>query len=150
MKIKIFFMGVILLVNSILFNSCQNETNPLNDRFSKEIVESIRNTKQIKLYQVESSFHDEYKIGKLIRILTNEECKKIKSLMLQKSSYIFDVDKRCLFLPEYAFIFDDSKKTEVLINISGKQIAFPALSIDKKINIDPIYDEILKIININQ
>lgn len=146
MKIKCFSILFVFFIGLLIFNSCYKDSNLLYDYFGKEIVTHMKNAKEIKIYKINPIFHDEYKIENFIRTLNSNECENIKKMLLDESSYVFNLDKRCLFLPEYALMFDDNDELLLLLNFSGKQIAF-SNHIHKKINIDPINSDILKIIN---
>lgn len=115
------FLHIFLLCSVCSLSSCSKATTPQTDRLRKEIGQ--------RYFDLISS-PDSVSIRGMTppspeRDLSQIEIEELQAILLNDSHYIFDVRKKTIFLPSYAFTFQKGKDvTLITINLPSAQIKF--------------------------
>lgn len=96
-----------------------------------EILDIIKNPEAVESYKIKIKKSARgtgiagYPIIKRGPGLTTQQIDQIRSVLLDKNTYLFDVVKKCLFLPEYALKFrKGASEVVVLLCFSCEELTF--------------------------
>jgi hypothetical protein len=131
-------------------NEAESDTDPVKDFLGAEIIQIISQPDSVESFQMGSELAKptvpkKHKLGgfPILKVgpkLNKEQIIKFQKLMLDKGSYLFNVDKRCLFRPNTGLLFlKDKKEVEVLLSFSCASWLFVYDGEGKNQDFDPVY-----------
>ncbi len=106
--ISIFFSIVCLVISGESLNSSQ-----FSNAVGKEAGNTIVNSQQIIVKDIR---------GERIVPVTSEQLQSFKNFIMNDSSYIFDMKKRCLFVPQLSYEFKGSPNVTIYVSMICNQI----------------------------
>lgn len=144
---KCLHIAVILLSSLFLFSMCDKSDEPGSDRdtgkfmgqisdpvkkfLGDEILSILQSPDRVESYKVK--FHKNraeknlggYPIIDKGKVLVPKQIEILQSVFMDEKTYLFDVVKKCLFLPEYGFrVVKDKKEVVVLLCFSCEEVTF--------------------------
>jgi hypothetical protein len=124
---KLFITSLFLMFASMCF--LHSEAPQIGTRFEKtvgsEMAHFIANAQE--MVATDLSDGNEF-------VLDAEQLQSFQKLVLNDSSYVFDYQKRCLFVPQIAYVIKGNSEVKILVSIVCNQIRFD--SPNKSILID--------------
>ncbi len=130
------FLGIIPFC--ILLFGCSQETNgqKMKDVLGEDVTRQILNPAQVEAIAVEPDLQSVrgYRMKGHQQKLTSTQIQHLQSLLLDQKGYVLDKHKRCVFMPNAAFLFSDNAPLVVLVGTSCQQIKF--IIRDKSVIID--------------
>lgn len=134
--LKFILTSLFLMVASMCF--LHSEAPQIGSRFEKtvgsEMATLIANAEEMVATDLSAGIDF---------TLDAEQLQSFQKLVLNDSSYVFDFQKRCLFVPQIAYAIKGNPQVKVLVSIVCNQIRFD--SSEKSIIID--YDLVKKEFN---
>lgn len=124
---KLFITLFILVLSAICFmNSIESQIgSKFINTVSKEITDAIANTEEVLVTDIRTTRRLNISL---------EQLKSFKSYVTKDSSYIFDMNKRCVFVPQLVFEFKGSPNVTIFVSMICNQIKI--ISGDKSIILD--------------
>lgn len=114
---KLFLTSLFLMSASICF--LHAEAPQIGTRFEKtvgsEMANLIANAQEMVATDLSAGIEF---------VLDAEQLQSFQKLVLNDSSYVFDFQKRCLFVPQIAYAIKGSPHAKVLVSIVCNQIRF--------------------------
>jgi len=134
----------------------QSEIDPVKEFLGSEIIEILSNPERVQTFVVgpelaESTVPEKNQLGGFPILkegpkLTPEQIKPFQTLVLDKGSYFFERDKRCLFRPDTGLYFIKGEKdVEVLISFYCAKWLFFYQGDEKMEDFDPAYKPLKKL-----
>jgi hypothetical protein len=132
------------------------EIDPVKEFLGSEIIEILSNPASVQTFVVgpelaESTVPEKNRLGGFPILkegpkLTPEQIKPFQTLVLDKGSYFFERDKRCLFRPDTGLYFVKGEKdVEMLISFSCAKWLFFYDGNEKMEDFDPAYKPLKKL-----
>lgn len=119
----ILLCGVALFTVSALLEFTKvSETPRLEKKIGKEMISIIKNTKNIYVSKMEKNKDGRFIVASGKEQLNAEQVVKLKELLINDDHYLFDRQKKCVFIPNLAFQFDG--EGSVKASTSCRQIKF--------------------------
>jgi hypothetical protein len=116
----------------------------LTERVGTTMVKEISNPKQVSVARVIRDKDNKPIMAPKPHVLTGDKVAALKKMLLNDQGFFFDKTKKCLFIPEIAFRFENSGKEVVLMfNLGCNQIKF--IEGDKTVILD--YDPMADALN---
>ncbi|MEC7840357.1 MAG: hypothetical protein VX777_10000 [Chlamydiota bacterium] len=116
----------------------------LGNSFIDKVVESDYSL----LIKVTPKLPSKYKIENERVTISDQDAKDLKNILLNNDSYMFDLTKSCLFIPEYAIDFQGETNVTILLSPTCKQIeVIDEQSSSVRADIDPAFDSIMSILS---
>lgn len=136
---KLFIVLFILALSVICFiNSIESQAgSQFINAVSKEAVDTILNSQEVTLTDI----HKNRKLK-----ISPEQLQLFRSYLKNDSSYVFDMKKRCLFVPQLAFEFNDFPKVTIFVSMICNQVKIITGDKPTILDYDPAKDELNKLI----
>lgn len=141
---------MIITLLAITLGSCafaskseQASTQQLKEKISHEIVQQIVNSNQVSVARAVKNEDNKFVPAPTQHVVTGDKVEELKKMLLNDKGYIFDKTKKCFFVPEVVFSFQNSKEVVILVNLFCNQVKF--VDGDKSIIVD--YDPMAKEFN---
>src|ERR1700733_5646726 len=119
--LQYFFLAMVLLACEAAPKKEKIPLSQLQERLGKETIESIAYPKGVDVARmVKIQGHFVFDTNR--RALSANEVEQLQKLLLNGNGYIFDKQKKCLFIPELAFNISGKKELIILVSPICKQI----------------------------
>lgn len=125
----------------------EKEKNPValaEERFGKGYLNAINLSDLLTIGKVQPDGFGGFTLEEKEVALSAKDLAALKELLLNDDSYLFDIEKRCLFVPEYLLRFKRGEKaTLLLFSPLCKQLKMPYANFKQLIiDIDPSFERI--------
>lgn len=112
---KVLIISFLLILSIIcLANSGESQIgSQFINAVGKEAANTLANTQEV----VVTDIRRDRKVN-----ISSEQLKLFRSFVTNDSSYIFDMKKRCLFVPQLSYEFEGSPKATVYVSMICNQI----------------------------
>lgn len=131
-------MLVILTGCFVSFLANTPSTKELEAFLSTPFLESLNSEQQIIVARAVKNERNAFVMTRQQHVLTGEKIKIFKELLLNDDHYIFDMTKKCLFIPEAIFQFEEGS---IMINLFCNQVKFVLGDKTLLLDYDPMADE---------
>ncbi len=105
------YLALVAIIWLAVFSGCQvfsYNSSQFRSKVGEETYQILSNPKHVKIEGQRS--------------LTESEIHKLQTYLLYDKGYIFDRTKKCLFIPEITFTFDNGDLVVVMVSTICKQI----------------------------
>lgn len=134
------------------FDSHDQKSSDLSKALGESAYQTLTTARRIVIIKSKPTPSGEFKHPKEFIILDAKTNKELISILSDETNYIFDMTKKCIFIPEYAFQAQGDTDLLILFSPSCKQIKFitPASTKNKILDIDPASEKLISIIKANK
>lgn len=154
------YLRLLMLLSVFTFTSCQegtplekgDTTNPVylaETHLGPGYLDIVNNADTVSLIKVQPKMPRDYELEDKSVEMDHGDVAKLKDVLLNDDSYIFDLQKHCVFLPEYALKFKARDKVLLLLySPTCKEFKIPYGQFKAQIiEIDPSFEQIEKLIS---
>ncbi len=154
MKILYIFFVIILFFSFSCRSDRQSESGTppsmslVRKYFGYEYIDRIIETEAMIFLKITPQFPSDFIIDEKKTYLSNKEVSDIKKILLNDSDYLFELEKRTLFIPEFALEIPDKEPFIILFSPTSKEVSlFSETGKTMRVNIDPSFDRIMEILS---
>jgi hypothetical protein len=123
-SIKAIFFLLCCSFLCILFTGCTAETSntTLQKKIDSEALRVLKDSNSVTAFTIQAKINGSFQITSE-KDLTTDQIASLRKIVLPDPGYIFDMHKRCVFIPDIGFSFDN-ERVVLLISRSCQQIKF--------------------------
>lgn len=117
-----------------------------------EAFDKLSSAHRIAVMKVKPEPSGNFQVQGQALLLNSKQMQKLLMLLTDDNSYLFDVTKRCLFIPEYALQIQGEESLLLLLSPSCKQIRFLNVHENKHLtlDIDPSFESVMSVVKDSQ
>lgn len=149
-------LAALVLAACFFITSCSREDSSftprkvakLEDRIGKDTVFYLQSSSNILTLQIKPDGKNGFSTVEEAA-LTNDVSNRLKEVLLEDDSYIFDRTKSCLFLPTEGWRFKGKEDVVVLYSSYCKQIKITTPRKNFILDIDPVNEDFKALSNKN-
>ncbi|MEM1281957.1 MAG: hypothetical protein AAGG81_00230 [Chlamydiota bacterium] len=116
---------IFIILSLLVAVSCQEETslketddNPVyltEIHLGQGYLDQINNAEKITLSRIRNLDYGDYEVEPVAVDLELDDMSELKDILLNDRSYVFDLRKRCVFVPEYVLEFSVKERKLLLL-----------------------------------
>lgn len=127
------FFGLFAKINSV---------KPEKLTYLKEFINNVKGEEGVYIAKMISDSEGKLIISKEKRLVAKDEVEAI----FNEQNFLFDWTKKCIFIPDFAICFKESKDSIIYVSISCKQMKFVTKKRGFILDFDPAAEKIKEII----
>lgn len=138
------FSLLVMLVGGCAF-AYQKNSLPyarFEERVGKDVIEVLIHPIHVAVSKVSKGGNKKIVIDFTEQELPPDQIEKLQKILLRDGGYHFDRKKKCLFIPDIAFRFDNNTEVRVMVSRSCRQIQVMTLEKAVILDYDPMAKEL--------
>jgi hypothetical protein len=131
----------LLATLAITLSACGSSNSKLETTLGESTYATLSTSEHVTIVKVAPSRKSPYISLGEPKELNHQQINELRKLLLSDTSYIFDSNKRCIFIPEASYQFSGDKKVEVYVSVSCQQIKVLGDKGETFIDYDPMAEK---------
>ncbi len=132
----------LLVALSVMQTACGTKTERLENKVGKPVYAILTSSPQITMTQIMSSVVSTHQAPILSEAtpskLTEQQVKELRHLILNDEHYVFDMTKRCVFVPQLAYHFSTHQNVAIYVSLPCEKIKIVNGNVSVFIDYDPM------------
>lgn len=129
-------IAIVFATLAIMQSACGSKSEQLERKVGKPTYALLATSPHISMTPVPSTPKPSVSSEKATKELTQEQINELRRFLLSDNHYIFDMTKRCVFVPQLSYQFSADKETTLFVSLSCQQIKI----VDRKNTVFVDYD----------
>ncbi len=115
-------IAIVFASLAIMQSACGSKPEQLEKKVGKAVYAVLATSPHITMTPVPSTTNQTIPSENTPQELTPEQMTELRGFLLRDDHFIFDMTKRCVFVPQLSYQFSADKETTLQVSLSCQQI----------------------------